>query len=101
LYVGIKELGKVPGTAAAQTWGMALMSGLSGIAFQINTLSFAYHSVIWLYFGLIGAWYSAVRHHRPELQIKMTLRDVLIVAVIVFGYAFVALPAFLKYKGMI
>lgn len=100
LYVGIKELGKVPGTAAAQTWGMALMSGLSGIAFQINTLSFAYHSVIWLYFGLIGAWYSAVRHHRPELQIKMTLRDVLIVAVIVFGYAFVALPAFLKWKGM-
>jgi hypothetical protein len=57
--------------------------------------------VIWLYFGLIGGWYSSVRYHRPELKITMTLRDVLVVAVIVIGYAFVALPAFLKYKGMI
>ncbi|HEY5950569.1 MAG TPA: O-antigen ligase family protein [Kofleriaceae bacterium] len=101
LYVGIKDLTKVPGTAAAQVWGMALMAGLAGIAFQINTLSFAYHSVIWLFFGLIGAWYSTVRHHRPELKVHMTLRDVLIVAVLVFGYAFVALPMFLKYKGML
>ena len=99
LYVGIKELSKVPGTAAAQTWGMALMSGLAGIAFQINTLSFAYHSVIWLYFGLVGAWYSSVRHHKPELRIAMTMRDVVIVAGIVVAYAFVALPLWLRFKG--
>ncbi|HEX5058229.1 MAG TPA: O-antigen ligase family protein [Kofleriaceae bacterium] len=99
LYVGIKELAKVPGTAAAQVWGLALLAGLAGITFQINTLSFAYHSVMWLMFGLIGAWYSTVRYHRPELRVRMTLRDVVVVAVLVFGYAFVALPAFLKYKG--
>jgi len=101
LYLGLKELAKVPGTAAAQTWGLALLAGLAGIAFQINTLSFAYHSVLWLIFGLIGAWYSTVRHHRPELRVRMRLRDVLVVAVIVFGYAFVALPMFLKYKGQL
>jgi len=99
LYVGIKELARVPGTAAAQVWGVALLAGLAGITFQINTLSFAYHSVMWLMFGLIGAWYSTVRYHRPELRVRMTLRDVVVVAVLVFGYAFVALPAFLKYKG--
>jgi len=99
LFVGIRELSRIPGTAAPQVWGMALMAGLAGIAFQINTLSFAYHSVIWLFFGLVGAWYSAVRHHRPELKIGMTLRDVLIVVVLVVGYAFVALPLFLRYKG--
>ena len=99
LYLGIKELANVPGTAAAQVWGMALMAGLAGITFQINTLSFAYHSVIWLFFGLVGAWYSAVRHHRPDLKIGMTLRDVLVVAVLVFGYAFIVLPLFLRYKG--
>jgi O-antigen ligase len=99
LYVGMRELDKVPGTRAAQVWGMAMMAGLAGITFQINTLSFAYHSVLWLFFGLIGAWYSTVRHHRPELRIAMTLRDVVAVVVIVFGYAFVALPMFLRYKG--
>ncbi len=99
LYAGLKELSRIPGTAAAQVWGMALMAGLAGIAFQINTLSFAYHSVIWLYFGLIGAWYSAVRHHRPDFKVNMALRDVVVVAVMVFGYAFVALPLFLRYKG--
>lgn len=99
LYVGMKELAKVPGTAAPRVWGMALMAGLAGIAFQINTLSLAYHSVVWLFFGLVGAWYSAVRHHRPEMRIGMTLRDVLAVIAIVVSYAFVALPVFLRYKG--
>lgn len=99
LYVGLRTLSRVPGTAVAQVWGMALMAGLAGITFQINTLSFAYHSVIWLFFGLVGAWYSTVRHHRPQLRIAMTLRDALAVTGIVVGYAFVALPLFLRYKG--
>jgi hypothetical protein len=100
LYLGIRDISKLPGTAAAQAWGMALMAGLAGIAFQINTLSFAYHSVIWLFFGLVGAWYSAVRHHLPAFKVHMALRDVLAVIVFVVGYAFVALPMFLRYKGM-
>lgn len=98
LYFGLREIAKVPGTAAAQVWGISLTAGLAGIAFQINTLSFAYHSVIWLYFGLVGAWYSSVRHHRPELAIRMTLRDVVIIIGMVVAYAFVALPLFLRYK---
>jgi hypothetical protein len=100
LWVGLRELSKIPGTAAAQVWGMALMSAMCGIAFQINTLSMAYHSVIWLFLGLVGAWYSAVRTHRPQLEVKMRLLDIVAVAVIVVGYAFVALPVWLKYKGM-
>jgi O-antigen ligase len=101
LYVGLRELAHVPGAAAAQVWGMALLSAMIGLAFQINTLSFAYHSVLWLFFGLVGAWYSAVRAHKPDLEIKMRLGDVLAVLVIVVGYAFVALPLWLKYKGML
>jgi hypothetical protein len=99
LYVGMKELSRIPGTAAPQVWGMALMAGLAGVAFQINTLSMAYHSVVWLFFGLVGAWYSAVRHHRPDMKISLALRDVLAIVVMVVGYAFVALPLFLRYKG--
>jgi O-antigen ligase len=101
LYVGIKRLSHIPGTAAAQVWGMALLAAMSGITFQINTLSFAYHSVLWLFLGLVGAWYSSVRHHMPDLEIKMRFPDLVAVSAIVFGYAFVALPIFLKMKGML
>jgi hypothetical protein len=100
LYVGLKELSTVPGTAAAQAWGMALLAGMGGIAFQINTLSFAYHSVLWLFFGLVGAWYSAVKFHRPQLDIRMRLGDIVITAGITVIYALVALPLWLKYKGV-
>jgi hypothetical protein len=99
LIVGLSRLSKIPGTAAPQVWGMALLAAFSGIVFQINTLSFAYHSVLWLFLGLIGAWYSAIRHHLPELDIKIRVADFFAISVLVFGYAFVALPLYLKYKG--
>ena len=100
LLVGLARLRYIPGTAAPQVWGMALLAAMSGIIFQINTLSFAYHSVLWLFFGLVGAWYSAVRHHLPELDIKIRLPDFAVICLLVFGYAFVALPVYLKYKGL-
>ena len=99
LIVGVRELAKLPGTRAAQVWGMSLLAAMAGITFQINTLSFAYHSVLWLFFGLVGAWYSAIRHHRPELQIKLTPRDIVIVIGASIAYAIVILPVFLKLKG--
>ena len=99
LYVGIKRLSNVPGTAAAQVWGMALLAAMCGITFQINTLSFAYHSVLWLFFGLVGAWYSAVRHHMPTINIKIRLLDFVCIVGICVLYAFIALPVYLKYKG--
>ena len=67
LIVGVRKLSTVPGTAAAQVWGMALLAAMAGIAFQINTLSFAYHSVPWIFFGLVSV-IPAVRHHLPELE---------------------------------
>ncbi len=99
LVVGLRELRNVPGTRAAQIWGMALLASMIGATFQINTLSFAYHSALWILFGMAGAWFSCVRTHRPEFAIRMLPRDLLIVAGIVVGYAFVVLPIFLHSKG--
>ena len=101
LIVGVRELSNVPGTAAAQVWGMTLLAAMAGIVFQINTLSFAYHSVLWLFLGLVGAWYSTVRHHRPELTVKLSLLDISIIAVSTVGYSTIVLPAFLKAKGFL
>ncbi len=99
LIVGLRSLQTTPGSAAVQVWGMALLASFSGILFQINTLSFAYHSVLWLFLGLIGAWYSAIRHHVPEFRVRFGWKDAVGVAVGCVVYAFVLLPIFLRYKG--
>ena len=101
LIVGIRDLAHVPGAEVAQVWGMALLASFAGILLQINTLSFAYHSVLWIFLGLVGAWSGAIRHHMPDFKVRMTWRDILIVAAGCVGYAVFVLPLFLKYKGFL
>ncbi|MBA3461343.1 MAG: O-antigen ligase family protein [Deltaproteobacteria bacterium] len=99
LYIGLTTLAVVPGTAAVRVWGMALMASMSGIVFQSNTLSFAYHSVLWIFLGLVGAWYSAIKHHKPDFEVKFGWRDVSGIVVGCLAFVFLILPVFLKYKG--
>lgn len=99
LIVGLTTLANRPGAAAVQVWGMALLGSLAGILFQINTLSFAYHSVLWIFLGLVGAWYSCIKHHDPEFTVKFGWKDAGGVIVGCLAYVFVVLPLFLKYKG--
>jgi hypothetical protein len=98
LIVGLRELRHVPGTDAATTWGLALLASMAGIVFQINTLSFAYHAVMWIFFALCGAWYGAIRYHLPNFQVRMTWRDFFIVIGLCVGYIGL-LPLWLRYKG--
>jgi hypothetical protein len=99
LVVGLRELTTVPGTDSAQVWGMALLASMCGMAFQIHTLSFAYHSLLWMMFGMVGAWCSAVRHHHPTFRPRLTLRDLVLIVVGQATYVFGLLPLFLRYKG--
>lgn len=98
LWLGVSQLARVPGAEAARTWGLALLSSYVGLLFQINTLSFAYHSVMWIFLGLASAYWSCVRHHKPDFEVKLEGRDLAAVAAICFGFAFVILPIFLKWK---
>ena len=100
LVVGLRDLARVPGAAAVQVWGMALLASLCGILFQINTLSFAYHSVLWLFLGLVGAWYSAIRHHVPAFRVRFGWVDAAGLLVGCLAFVVVVLPMFLRYKGM-
>lgn len=99
LIAGLREIRGVPGTDAANVWGMSLLASMGGILFQINTLSFAYHSVLWIFFGLVGAWTSAIRYHRPEFRVRMTWRDIIIVVLMCAAFTLFVLPIFLKLKG--
>jgi O-antigen ligase len=100
LIVGLRALRDVPGSEVAQTWAMALLAAMAGIVFQINTLSFAYHPVLWTFFGLCGGWCSAVRYHLPGFDVRLTARDITIIAVACVIYVFGVLPLFLRVKGI-
>jgi hypothetical protein len=100
LIVGVRQLGRIPGAHVAEVWGMALLAAFAGIVFQINTLSFTFHSVLWIVLGLIGAWTGAVRHHQPDFSVRLTWRDLGIILVACGLYAFGILPMLLKAKGM-
>lgn len=96
---GVMILEGVPGSRPAQVWGMALLSSFCGMLFSINTLSFCYHSVLWIFLGLGGAWVSVVRTHKPDFEIKLTRRDYTIITACCLAYALVLLPIYLKSKG--
>jgi O-antigen ligase len=66
-------------TSIARPWAMALLAAFAGLGVGIFFLSFAYHYVLWIYIGLAGALYSAVRRHDPELEVRFGARDALIV----------------------
>ena len=81
VWLGVKQLSKVPGAEVARTWGLALLAAMAGIIFQIHTLSFAYHPVLWIFFGFAGAYGTAVKHHKPDFTVPYTLYDGLAIAV--------------------
>lgn len=99
LVVGLHRLVRVPGSEVAQVWGMALLSAMAGMLFQINTLSFTYHSVLWIFLGLIGAWTGAIRSHLPTFSVKITWKDFLGIVVACLIYVTFILKALLRLKG--
>jgi O-antigen ligase len=99
LIVGIRTLSLVAGSEAAQVWGMALLASLCATIFSISTLSFAYKPVLWILFGLIGAWTNCIRHHRPDFTVRLTWKDLTIIIVASLLYVGIVLPVFLHLKG--
>ena len=63
------------GTMLARRWAMAMVAAFAGLGVGIFFLSFAYHYVLWIYLGLSGALYSAVRTHVPSFQVRFGVLD--------------------------
>ena len=58
-------------------WGLILV-GLV-ILVGIFFLSFCYHQLLWIYIGLSGALYSAVKRHAPDWEVRFGLADLALV----------------------
>jgi hypothetical protein len=65
----------------ARTWALALLAAMVGMLVGIFFLSFCYHYVLWVYFGMCGALYAAVKTHDPTFEVKITLRELVAIVV--------------------
>jgi len=98
VLTAMRRYRQVPEARAAYLWGRGLLAVLCGMAAGTFFLSLTYHPVIWLFFGLTGAYALAIRSHDPTWKISLGWRDlgavVGIATVLILG-----LQAYTKVKG--
>jgi O-antigen ligase len=89
----VEDGGVLAGASVARPWAMGLVAAFAGLSVGIFFLSFTYHYVLWIYIGLSGALFSAVRAHHPSFKVRFRLPDLAAVftidmAIIVFVHAY-------------
>ncbi|MEZ4369899.1 MAG: O-antigen ligase family protein [Polyangiaceae bacterium] len=70
-----------PEGQVARVWAMALLSSMAGMAVGIFFLSFNYHYVLWIYIGVSGAFFAAVKRHKPDFKVTYGWKDFVGIAV--------------------
>jgi hypothetical protein len=78
---------------------MAMLASLTGLIVSAFFLSIAYHPALWIYLGLAGALYAAVRAHAPEFRVRISWRDLALVAGL-DGVLVMAIYVYLRLKGV-
>ncbi len=71
----------------------ALFVAFAGILVGVFFLSFCYKAVLFVYFGLSGALFVAVKQSSPDFEVRISAREVALVAVadaamLVFVFAY-------------
>lgn len=93
VYISVKipvvALGRYknrPEARVALVWSMSLLATFSALCIGIFFLSFTYHHILWIYLGLSGALYKAIKTHDPEFSIKVGFTEHLVtmVGIVVF-----------------
>jgi hypothetical protein len=97
-YVGLKRSSSVE-HPDARVWGFALFATLVGLAVGVAFLTFNYHFVLWITFGLAGAYHRSVVREQPDITVHVGTRDLAFVtlgnlALLIFLYFYI------QFKGM-
>lgn len=87
-----------PEAQVAVSWSLATLASLAGLMVGIMFLSFSWHFVFWIYMGLSGALYSAIRTHDRDFRISLGWRDLGLVAALAISLM-AALFVYLRFKG--
>jgi hypothetical protein len=68
------------GADTVRPWAIAMLAAFAGLGVGMFFLSFAYHYVLWIYLGLSGALYSAIRTHDPGFRVRFRWTEMALVA---------------------
>ncbi len=80
-WTALRTLGDIAEAEAARVWALALLSAMAAMMVGIFFLSFNYHFILWIYLGICGALYSAVKRHLPRWKVPFGWKDLLLIAV--------------------
>ena len=100
VYVAIKipvQALRAEVAPAARTWALALLASMAGLVVGVLFLSYVYKDVLWVYLGLSGALYHAIRRHDPGFEVTFRLPDLAFVALADAGLL-LALAAYTSVK---
>jgi hypothetical protein len=100
LYVAVKipmqALRRPELAPVGRSWALALLASMAGLAVGTFFLSYSYKDVLWIYVGLTGVLYQAIRRHDPGFGVGFGIRDLGIVALADFAL----LAALVGYTGL-
>jgi hypothetical protein len=77
---------------------MAMLADFAGIGIGIFLLSWTYHFILWIHFGLAGSLYAVMKKRYPSFQVRISLKEFFTI----FAVAICILIAFsihIKRKG--
>ncbi len=81
----------------ARSWALALLASMAGTIVGILFLSYAYKDVLWIYIGLTGVLYHAIRRHDPGFSVRFRAAD-LGLLVLIDGVLLIALVGYTTAK---
>ncbi|ACY12666.1 O-antigen ligase family protein [Haliangium ochraceum] len=96
--VALRDFADDPSAGSVRTWALAVLAMGMPLIVQMMFLSLTYHFMTWVWVGMTGGFYSAVKSHVPDWEVKFGLFDIFIIAGIAYGFIAV-LPFFLLLKG--
>jgi O-antigen ligase len=59
----------------ASAWATSMLAAMAGLLIGIFFLSWTYKDFLWIYVGLTGALYQAIRRHDPTFEVRFGWRD--------------------------
>ena len=66
-------------------YALALVVSFAGILVGIFFLSFCYHNMLFIYFGLAGALYGAAKTSSPSFEVKVGAKEIAVIAALDAG----------------
>jgi hypothetical protein len=63
--------------AKIKSLAMAMLAVFAGIGIGIFLLSWTYHFILWIHFGLAGALYAVMKNNYPTFKVKFSMKEFL------------------------